>query len=289
MNLNRAKTILIIAFLGLNIFLAYHLLAQEADRLPLKVVSETDLQEVEERLAENNYYLHTPIQHWSQKSAFLTVSPDRVVQQDLVKALEKEWTLTAYQDEVMVYQGKEVELSVYPTGLVELVYKNGLPIPDETAALAEEALLRRVESALRQNGFNLEAVRFDYIEVLDRSLIIHYYQVYDDKPLFSGYLTVSVSGNRIKAVELYLLDPLAEAGDRDQEMVVIPVTEALHGLAEGLEKSARRRRIIKAELGYFSLEYDAEKWEVPPVWRFLTDDNTVYYVNAFTGILEMDQ
>ena len=39
MNLNRAKTILIIAFLGLNIFLAYHLLAQ-ADRLPLKVVSE---------------------------------------------------------------------------------------------------------------------------------------------------------------------------------------------------------------------------------------------------------
>lgn len=127
------------------------------------------------------------------------------------------------------------------------------------------------------------------MEVLDRSLIIHYYQVYDNKPLFSGYLTVFVSANRIEAVELYLLDPSVQAEDQDQEMVVIPVTEALHALAEGLEKSPRRRRIIKAELGYFSLEYDAEKWEVPPVWRFLTDDNTAFYVNAFTGILEMDQ
>lgn len=289
MNLDRAKTILIIAFLGLNIFLGYHLLAQEADRLPLKVVSATDLQEAEEHLAEKNYYLHTSLPLWAQKSAFITVSPHRAMQKDLVNRWEKEWTRTAYHGGVTVYLGKEAELSIYPTGLVELVYKNGLEIPNKTARPAEEDLLRRVEAALRQNGFNLEAVRFDYMEVLDRSLIIHYYQVYDNKPLFSGYLTVLVSANRIEAVELYLLDPSVQAEDQEQEMVVIPVTEALHALAEGLEKSPRRRRIIKAELGYFSLEYDAEMWEVPPVWRFLTDDNTAFYVNAFTGILEMDQ
>ncbi|NLA26320.1 MAG: hypothetical protein GX878_02885, partial [Firmicutes bacterium] len=45
---------------------------------------------------------------------------------------------------------------------------------------------------------------------------------------------------------------------------------------------------VKAELGFYSRDYDAEEWEVPPVWRFLFEDGEISYINAFTGNLELE-
>ncbi|MEW5783593.1 MAG: two-component system regulatory protein YycI [Bacillota bacterium] len=287
MNLNRAKTVLIVAFLSLNLFLAYHLLLKEAGRLPLAAVSVKELQLVEERLAQSNYFLQASVRRGVQKSAFLSVTPDLSVQVDLLNRLAGQETVAYNQEGVSFYQGQEMEVKIHSTGLVQLTFKPGLIIQDGAAQLEQKELLQRVELALRARHLLPHTARFDYMEVLDRCLIIHYYQDYKGTPLFAGYLKVFVNGDQINSIEFYWLEPLEQVPD--QEMAVIPVTEALLRLIEDLGVSPRSRRIIKAELGYFSREYNAEKWEIPPVWRFLTDDSVSYYVNAFTGNLETDQ
>jgi len=73
-----------------------------------------------------------------------------------------------------------------------------------------------------------------------------------------------------------------------RETEVISPTEALTNLVKELGPSDEPRQIIQVNLGYFSGEYDAEKWEMPPVWRVVLDDEQYYYVNAFTGNLEQD-
>lgn len=71
-------------------------------------------------------------------------------------------------------------------------------------------------------------------------------------------------------------------------MEVIPATEALLRMVEVLGPSTRPVRITKVDLGFYSCEYDAEKWEVPPVWRFLFENGESCFINAFTGNLERE-
>lgn len=57
MSLNRAKTILICAFLGLNLFLCYHLFGGEIRKLAPVAVSAGEMRDAERRLAEYGYVL----------------------------------------------------------------------------------------------------------------------------------------------------------------------------------------------------------------------------------------
>jgi hypothetical protein len=57
-------------------------------------------------------------------------------------------------------------------------------------------------------------------------------------------------------------------------------------LIDAYKGGALETGIIDFSLGYYSQEYDAERWEIPPVWRIRLDNGEVYYINAFTGNLE---
>ncbi|MCJ7806794.1 MAG: two-component system regulatory protein YycI, partial [Clostridia bacterium] len=115
---------------------------------------------------------------------------------------------------------------------------------------------------------------------------LYYYQVFDNMPIFAGQLKVIIESDNIKAVEIYWLK-LIERGPV-REMEVISATEALTNLVKGLGPNSEPRMINRIDLGYFSGVYDAEKWEIPPVWRVVLDGQDCYYINAFTGNLEQD-
>lgn len=286
MNLGRAKIVLIYAFLSLNLFLGYHLFWPNVGKFMQTAVTAADLQQAQSYLAANNYHLITEVSRSARQSAFLTVTPAQQLLEEVI-ALYYNEALILKENGMTYYRISGRELTVHPSGLIQLDFQPGLFTAEQSSALEDREIARLVQQLLRDHFILPEQARFDYIEK-DREgrLVVHFYQELSGIPLFAGYLKVFMEWDQIVSVELYWLDLME--WPREGEMEVIPATDALIKLVEELGPSSQPRDIIKAELGYFSREYNAEMWEVPPVWRILMEDGSVYYVNAFTGNLEAD-
>jgi regulatory protein YycI of two-component signal transduction system YycFG len=286
LNLGRAKIVLIYAFLGLNICLGYHLFWPNVGKYTQTAVTAADLQQAQIYLAENNYFLETEVSRSAQQGAFLTVMPAQQLLTEVVSLYQNDAVILEVNG-TTYYRTSGRELIVHPSGLIQLEFLPGLFAAEQSYSLEDRDLSRLVQPLLQEHFVLPEQARFDYVErALRDRLVLHFYQQLDGIPLFAGYLKVFLERDRIVGVELYWLDLLE--GPREGEMEVISATDALIKLVEELGPSSQPRDIVKAELGYFSREYNAEMWEIPPVWRILMGDGTAYYVNAFTGNLETD-
>jgi regulatory protein YycI of two-component signal transduction system YycFG len=285
-NLGRAKTVLIYAFLGLNLFLGYHLFWPNLGKFMQTAVTAADLQQAQSYLAANNYYLVAEVSRSVQQSAFLTVTPAQQLLEEVV-ALYYNEALIQKENGLTYYRTSGRELIVHPSGLIQLEFQPGLFTAEQSLTLEDREISRLVQQQLRDHFILPEQARFDYIEK-DREgrLVLHFYQELSGVPVFAGYLKVFIERDRLIGLELYWLELME--WPREGEIEVIPATDALIKLVDDLGPSSQPRDIIKVELGYFSRDYNAEMWEVPPVWRILMEDGSVYYVNAFTGNLEAD-
>lgn len=78
-------------------------------------------------------------------------------------------------------------------------------------------------------------------------------------------------------------------GPSGEPRPAVPAQTALLRLAGHLESIGEPGGTITGvSLGYYTGEYQADAWEVPPVWRLDLADGRYYYVNALTGELESD-
>ncbi len=286
MNISRAKTILIFAFLGLNLFFCYHLFGGEFRKLLWMAVSPGELRHVESRLEEYGYILDTKVDRVIRKSAFLTVTPSREVELTLRKHFQAATAPIIEPGGERLYEGVGARIVIFPEGLARVEFMPQVKLLEDAVPAEEEEITSAFEHFLRDKGFVPEAARFDFTTGGGDRNILHYVQIFQGRPLYSGYLNAIMENNTLKAIEIHWLEP--ETSYLEREMAVIPVTEALMRLIEVQGPSPMIRRIVKAELGFYSRDYDAEEWEVPPVWRFLFENGEISYINAFTGNLELE-
>lgn len=287
MNLGRAKLILIIAFAGLNMFLAYQLFWPDFGRLTRVAVSARELQETTNLLEDSNYILEASIDRSLQAGSFLTVSPARQVRHRLLYHIIRLGMEIEETEHTTQYRSEYKSAVVHASGLVQVFYNPGVFLVADFAALAERDLTGPVEQFLNENALLPEGLAFDYLAPGNNNrVVLHYHQVIDDMPIFSGRLKVIVEDDHVRAVEIYWLEPAGRIPRREIE--VISPLEALKNLVRELGPGSEERIIKEVKLGYYSGEYDAEKWEVPPVWRIVLDGHQHYYINAFTGNLEKD-
>ncbi len=287
MNLGRAKLILIIAFAGLNIFLGYQLFWPDFGRLANVAVTSEELEATERMLEDNNYILDASFDRSPQTSDFLTVSPDQNFRQKLLYQFIKSGAAVEETDDATYYRLDEKTAVVHLSGLIQVFYNKGVFLAEDSVNLEENELKSQVEEYLQDNALMPEELMFDYLEKNeDDFILLNYYQALDKTPIFAGQLKVVIESDHIKAIEVYSLQPVERVLHR--EMEVISPTEALSNLVTELGASTDKRVIKKIDLGYFSGEYDAEKWDIPPVWRIVLDGYQKYYINAFTGNLEKD-
>ncbi len=287
MNLGRAKLILIIAFTGLNFFLGYQLFWPDFGRLTEVAVTAEDLREAEQKLAANNYSLDASFDRSTRTSDFITVFPDWKIKHDLLYKLIKTGVQIEKTEHITYYRTEEMRVIIHSSGLLQVFFTAGETLEEPASALEQGELKEMVEVFLEEEGLLPEGINFNYLEEKeDGSMTLNYYQLLGDLPVFSGNLKVILKDDHIQAVEIYWLEPAERSPHR--EMEVISPAEALKNLVSELGPSGEERVIKQIELGYYSGEYDAEKWEIPPVWRIVLDNNQYYYVNAFTGNLEKD-
>ncbi len=287
MNLGRAQLILIIAFAGLNIFLGYQLFWPDFGRLTGVAVTAEDHRQAEQKLAENNYVLEASYDRSPQNSNFITVAPEWQIRQKLLYNLIRTGVQVEETEYTTYYRSENRRAVIHNSGLIQVFFVSGGGLGENAAGLEISDLRVRVEEFLKEDGLWPDNISFDYWEEKeDGALALNYHQRLGGMPVFSGQLKVIVDADSIMAVEIYWLETAERPPLR--EMEVIPPTEALKNLVAELGPSTEERVIKKIELGYYSGEYDAEKWEIPPVWRIAFDNNQHYYINAFTGNLEKD-
>jgi regulatory protein YycI of two-component signal transduction system YycFG len=288
MNLGRAKLVLIVAFVGLNLFLGYHLFWPDFGRLTRVAITAEEMRITEAMLTENNYYLEVPLDRSIQTIDFITVSPAVDFQNKIRNRLIEEDALYIEQDDnLMVYYGEGESVFIYPTGLIKVIYDPGYVISDGLINLEQREIRSKIELFLEKKTLKPEGIVFDYLERVETGQgIIYYYQVHDNIPIYSGYLKVVIDLDKIIEVEVFWLEFLERSPVREIE--VISATVALTNLVKEIGSSSEPQRIKQVDLGFFSHEYDAEKWEIPPVWRINLEGPRIYYINAFTGNLEQE-
>lgn len=287
MNLGRAKLILIIAFFGLNLFLGYQLFWPDFGRLTRVAVTTEELRIAEGMLNKNNYFLAASLDRSVQTIDFLAVSPSAEFQKLIKELYTTEETLVNETEEAVLYNVPGELAVISSSGLIQVIYTPGVPLRVGFAELELREQRNAIEAFLNERMIFPKNAVFNLVEAVDGGqAIFHYYQVVDEIAVYAGQLRVFVNAERIEAIEIYWLEPVERVPARETE--VISPTEALTNLVKELGPSVEPRQIIQVDLGYFSGEYDAEKWEMPPVWRVVLDDDQYYYVNAFTGNLEQD-
>jgi regulatory protein YycI of two-component signal transduction system YycFG len=286
MNLGRAKIILIIAFAALNLFLGYHLFWPDFGRLTRVAVSAEELRLTEQLLAENNYQLEAPINRAVQTIDFLTVSQSLAVQRAVLLRFLRQGARISQAEEANYYYIEGETAIIHASGLITIRYNPPILLGENLYSREQREIRNLVDSFLAANQLDLDGLNFDYLEKDDPSTIVVYYnQIIDGALVFAGQLKVTIVDDKIQSVDLYWLEPAER--DPAREIRVISAAEALSNLVFELGPAAEQRMINKVELGYYSGDYDAEKWEIPPVWRILINGQH-YYINAFTGNLEQE-
>jgi regulatory protein YycI of two-component signal transduction system YycFG len=294
MDLSRAKTVLICTFLILNIFLLYQILLNERGGNTGLFGRKEEMSRLEAALQEAGLSLEVPLPKGGVRLAYMIVEPWHFQLQDIVVPLlealpgEKK-VLEEFNNNGFYPSSSENSLSVYHIGEYQLlVAKEGritlkrLGWGKSVNSFSIEESEQAARQIINKVSF-LNNLIYDYSQKYTNETAINFRQEYEGLPLYAGYLQILMRGVTPAALYFYRLEPVGLA---EQIREIIPPSTALLRFTEAYREKEEKAGIVEFSLGFYSQEYDAERWEIPPVWRIRLDNGEIYYINAFTGILE---
>jgi len=294
MDLSRAKTVLICTFLILNIFLLYQILLNERGGNTGLFGRKEEMSRLEAALQEAGLSLEVPLPKGGVRLAHMIVEPWHFQLQEIVvpllealpgekKALEELNNSGFYpsssENSLSAYHIGEYQLLVAKEGRVTLKRLGWGKSVDSFSLEESEQVARQI---INKVPF-LNNLIYDYSQKYTNETVINFRQEYEGFPLYAGYLQILMRGVTPAALYFYRLEPVGLA---EQIREIIPPSTALLRFTETYREKNEKAGIIEFSLGFYSQEYDAERWEIPPVWRIRLDNGEIYYINAFTGILE---
>jgi len=302
----RAKRILIVAFLGVNLLLGYRLwTGPAAPGSSLYSVTPREVREVAAQLRERGVVLTAEIPRRARPLPLLTVSnppvdPARVIAQFLgpeVDAVHQDgvWLGLTGREAVVVYPGGEVFYRRLPwpetgsggalppagTGPGTGGPAGGGQASGDRAPGADRAVELAREFWAQRGGLPAGA-ELDYRAPVGpgRYLVVFTGQAAGHR--FFGSRAAAIVGPG-GVEEAYGAFPVPHKPSGNARPI-LPATEALLRAAPLLvEKGAV---VVAVEEGFYSPVYDAREWEAVPVWRILLGSGSALYVNAYTGAVE---
>lgn len=303
MDFSRARTVLIGVFLFLNIFLLYQIWQDEGRGDFAFLGRKEEVSRLETALRTAGFSLEASLPRDGMRLAHLVVEPWQFDAAELVLTLwtlwEKEEGLPPVVEEASQEGGEGAEGGkTYSCGGYSIhVEKEGLLVVAAKQKKAfgqkidnQEPILKTVQEIIQKTPF-LQGFIFDYAQETEKGTVLYYRQEYEELPLYGGYLEL-LCGEKGKIVfSLYRLEPRGFAAQTRE--IISPAAALLRFLEtykpdtfKAEQDTTKRKSITEIALGFYSHGYDAERWEIPPVWRIRLGNGEIYYVNAFTGNLE---
>ena len=253
-----------------------------------------EMSRLEAALQEAGLSLEVPLPKGGVRLAHMIVEPWHFQLQEIVvpllealpgekKALEElnnnGYYPSSSENSLSAYHIGEYQLLVAKEGRVTLKRLEWEKSVDSFSPEESEQAARQI---INKVPF-LNNLIYDYSQKYTNETVINFRQEYEGLPLFAGYLQILMRGVTPAALYFYRLEPVGLA---EQIREIIPPSTALLRFTETYREKNEKAGIIEFSLGFYSQEYDAERWEIPPVWRIRLDNGEIYYINAFTGILE---
>lgn len=288
MDWSRAKTFLILAFLFLDIFLGFRILARESEQQWVEAPPPT-VGAPEDRLVELNrrgITSNVAIPLESPLMTFLRVQPQRADARELRERFfpgDVEVESQEYQGATIYTTGEE-QLQVWDPGLISYQWEG--PV-DQSATIRPEEARPLVEKFFERLGGLPPDARFERVEAgPDDGYVVFYGQDYNGRPLFrGGDIHAEIRGGRVVQLDIRWLEVIETSGAPRR---IISAYDALLSLREERPEGPEGNLVVED----IQLGYDATgrklfaDWEVQPVWGIRTSDGEWHYVNAYTGVVE---
>ncbi|WP_126429170.1 two-component system regulatory protein YycI [Brevibacillus marinus] len=252
MDWSRAKTILIAAFLLLDLFLAYQVYESRTQQWNEVQLIRKGAGNIELLLDERNIRLAMEI-------------PEDTPQMQYVHV---EYLSEAVLNQHPLPPDQQMTIS---DSLIMARFAQPIPLNDSQNA-AE--LLRELRHRV------MYAEQYQPDKYYTERGIFRYWQQYEGLPIFVAPLELYVQQDAVTGYQQSYLR-IRNHGDGRQ---VISAYTALRSL---LEKQLIRNgeTIEDVTMGYFGHEYDADVQVLAPIWRII-HNGKIDYVNAFTGAVE---
>ncbi|MDR7239102.1 two-component system regulatory protein YycI [Neobacillus drentensis] len=252
MDWSKIKTIFIITFLILDVYLLFQFM-KIRDANKYEVITEASF---EEKLkADEITYKDLPKD--PIQAQYLSAKPKVFTKVDIDKL-----------------KGQSVVISGAGTTTLHALLKK----PLQLTAKFEPAEL---SAFLNKNVLNGEDYLFG--EKSDKDQTITYYQQSENYPLYkniNGMITFKLDEkNQIVSYEQTLLEEMEKLTAKEEILQPLKAIETLH--QKGMLKS--KSNITRIELGYSTLIQLAASQVLAPTWRFEVDGKESLFVNAFEG------
>lgn len=290
----RAKSILILCFLALNILLAYGLYIEPMLQGDSDNLSRERLDSIMNVLAQNGVRVDFALPRTTPRLSFYRVATGTFTAEEVFglrnSLLGPDALLTSVSalpdpENPASFLLDQKELIVTAFGSVAY-YNHGnflsgnLPplTPEEARGLADTFLEERLGGP---GDYVFDAVH--YVPVLGHR--VEYVQRHEETPVYPGQLVVLVRPSGVAALWKLRLSVISREG---AEKRIISAPEALLNMLSHRLNTGQTAPVVveELELGYYSQVYDTfDSWPVAPVWRVRTDSGD-YHINAHSGIIE---
>ena len=266
MDISRAKTILIVSFLILNIFLGFRLWQRPQYMHLSGGLTANEMELAKTTLSEAGYQVLASIPNQVPRLSLLHVARPAT---DEAAWINKFWG----EDKKT---GNE-NLEILANGLVVFSKQS-----DEKVN-TKEGKRQLVELFLCERGVCEDDLQFDMSFPLGNGYeLFTYVQTYEGFPLFTSFVQVKIGQEGVAEVRINRVIPLEFA---DKEIQGVSALVAVNTLVQQ-PGDFINKTIVDISLGYYSKDYDAKRWEIVPAWRFAASDGSVFYVNALNGEVE---
>ena len=282
MNWSRARAILILGYLILDVFLGYTAFA--ARGAPGQVTS-TEVQRAVEQLKAQGISVAAQVPRQVMAASFLSVKMGQTDPQQVVKKLLGPGEHVAQSaPEITVWtDAAGARVTLLATGVILYdavgVESSGRQRFDERSARAF------AEKYITSRGLMPPDARFDFVKQTGpNQFVVQYYQDYRGTPLFGGYVTAMVDGAGVSRLRIAWFTPVDAP---EKRRIVVPVTDALVKAIPAMSKVLPGEATLEnIRFGYLAEAMDARQWDAYPVWRLEFQDGILVYLNGYTGDME---
>ncbi|WP_335871889.1 two-component system regulatory protein YycI [Bacillus sp. 2205SS5-2] len=254
MDWNRTKTIFIIVFTVLNIFLIT-LLAKKLNAQYENLHDPT----IEEQLAVDNI-TYGSLDKLVKKEPRISAKTKKFLEEDLIQL-----------------EMQEISLINNNTKIKSIL--------KEPYSLGEEFNRTKMIEVINQYIFNGNIYRFGYYDETNK--IITYFQVYNNKPLYKnryGHIDFYLNDDfEVVSYEQTMLTSIESYTEEEDILPAIDIIEVLRSKGKLRPDS----EIVDMEIGYHTLVQLTESQVLTPTWHFVVEHESVgvehLYVNAIEG------
>jgi regulatory protein YycI of two-component signal transduction system YycFG len=249
---SKTKTIFIITFLILDLFLAYRFL-EKRDEGQLDMITETS---IEEQLADEKI-TYTRLPKTIAKATYLNAK-SKVFSDKEIKKLKKQ------------------DVTLLNKNVLQGTFEEPIPIPFSNVSSRLEQFLK--EHILYGDFYTLWNVDTE-------NKTITFYQQYKGKVIYdnaSGSAMVVVHLNDKNEIVSYEQSFLSNIEKMDDSQEILPPMKAIENLFQKNELTSGSK-ITKVELGYYTFSPLSNSQVLTPTWHIVVDEKVEYFVNAFEG------